>query len=370
MLTAESLKRRARELGFDLCGIAPAGPVSEPGRIHQWIARGYAGDMGYLPRTARVREDVRHVLPSARSVIVTGTAYNVDRPYSVEITDPGEAVVSRYAWGDDYHDIVGRRLDQLLGWMRAEHDAPFEARASVDTAPIHERAFAQAAGLGWIGKHGCLINRELGSWIFLGEILCSLPLVPDDPVADGCGACELCLEACPTGALVEPHVLDATRCVSYLTIELRRGIPEHLRGQVGGRVYGCDVCQDVCPWNQAVSCSGDEAWQPRPALDHPRLIDLWNRTDEGLAVLTRGTAMTRASVTALRRNLAVALGNAADPAATPALDVPRADADRPSLDDRMVQDHVHWARDRRYADDGLETQEGQPPRHRPPHPVE
>jgi epoxyqueuosine reductase len=347
MLTAESVKSRARELGFDLCGIAPAESVPGPGRIREWIARGYAGDMGYLPRTAGVREDIRRVLPSARSVIVTGTMYNVDRPYSVEITDPGEAVVSRYAWGDDYHEVVGRRLDALLGWMRTEHDAPFEARASVDTAPVHERAYAQAAGLGWIGKHGCLINRQLGSWIFLGEIVCSLPLVPDDPVADGCGACSLCLEACPTGALVEPHVLDARRCVSYLTIELRREIPEPLRAPMGTRVYGCDVCQDVCPWNQAAPCSGDASWQPRGTIDHPRLVDLWNRTDEGLAALARGTAMTRASVTALRRNLAVALGNSADPAAAPVLDCRFADADTPSIDDRVVQGHVRWARNRR-----------------------
>jgi epoxyqueuosine reductase len=347
MLTAESVKTRARELGFDLCGIAPAEGVPDSGRIRDWIARGYAGDMGYLPRTARVREDIRRVLPSARSVVVTGTMYNVDRPYSVENTDPGEAVVSRYAWGEDYHEVIGRRLDDLLGWMRAEHDAPFEARAFVDTAPVHERAYAQAAGLGWIGKHGCLINHQLGSWIFLGEIACSLALVPDQSVADGCGACTLCLEACPTGALVEPHVLDATRCLSYLTIELRRAIPEPLRFPTGTRVYGCDVCQDVCPWNQAAPCSDDPAWHPREALDHPRLVDLWNRTDEELAALARGTAMTRASVTALRRNLAVALGNTTDPGATSALDSRRADADTPSIDDRMVQQHVRWARDRR-----------------------
>ena len=364
MLTAESVKTRARELGFDLCGIAGAERVAEAGRIREWIARGYAGDMGYLPRTARAREDIRDLLPSARSVIVTGTMYNVDRPYSVEITDPGEAVVSRYAWGDDYHDVVGRRLDALLGWMRAEHGAPFEARASVDTAPVHERAYAQAGGLGWIGKHGCLINGQLGSWIFLGEIACSLPLVPDDPVADGCGACALCLEACPTGALVEPHVLDATRCLSYLTIELRREIPEPLRAPVGTRVYGCDVCQDVCPWNQSAPRSDDPAWQPRAALDHPRLVDLWNRPDQSLAALTRGTAMTRASVTSLRRNLAVALGNSADPAAPSALDSRRADPEAPSIDDGMVQGHVRWALGRRRTD-------GDPgASRRPPYPVE
>jgi epoxyqueuosine reductase len=309
MLTGTSVKARARTLGFDLCGIAPAEAVPDAARIGEWIARGYAGDMGYLPRTARRREDVRRYLPSARSVIVTGTLYNVDRPYSVEIADPAEAVVSRYAWGDDYHQIVGGRLDQLLDWMRAEHGAPFEARASVDTAPVHERAYAQAAGVGWIGKNGCVINDRIGSWIFLGEIVCSLPLAPDAPAVDECGTCTLCLEACPTGALVAPHVLDARRCVSYLTIELRRDIPEPFRAGIGTRVYGCDVCQDVCPWNRSAPVSDDAAWQPRAGLDRPRLTDLWRRTDAALANLTRGTAMTRASVAALRRNIAVALAN-------------------------------------------------------------
>jgi len=313
MLTAESVKAEARIVGFDLCGIVPAEAVPEAGRIGEWIARGYAGDMGYLPRTARRREDVRRYLPSARSVIVTGTLYNVDRPYSVEVADSAEAVVSRYAWGDDYHGVVGHRLEELLAWMRAEHGAPFEATTCVDTPPVHERSYAQSAGIGWIGKNGCVINDRIGSWIFLGEIVCSLPLAPDAPAFDQCGACALCLEACPTGALVEPHVLDARRCISYLTIELRREIPESFRPAIGTRVYGCDVCQDVCPWNQSAPASEDPAWQPRAGLDHPRIVDLCRRTDAELAELTRGTAMTRASVTALRRNLKIALENSASP---------------------------------------------------------
>jgi epoxyqueuosine reductase len=310
MLTAASVKARARQLGFDLCGIAPAESVTEPDRIKEWVARGYAGDMGYLPRTVRMRADVRRCLPSARSVIVTGTLYNVDRPYSVDVTDPARAVVSRYAWGDDYHEVITRRLDELLDWMHAEHGAPFEARACVDTAPVHERAYAQAAGLGWIGKNGCVINQRLGSWIFLGEIVSSLSLAPDAPATDRCGDCTRCLDACPSGALVEPRVLDARRCVSYLTIELRREIPANLRPALGARVYGCDACQDVCPWNRSAPTSGDPTWQPRPGLDAPRLVDLWRRTDAELTELTRGTAMTRVSASALRRNVAVAMANA------------------------------------------------------------
>jgi epoxyqueuosine reductase len=309
MLTAESVRQHARTLGFDVCGVAPAEALAEAGRIREWLARGYAGDMGYLPRTAHLREDVRRVLPSARSVIVTGTVYNTDRPYSVESTDPSQALISRYAWGEDYHEVVGRRLDRLLDWMRAEHGAPLEACAWVDTGPVHERAHAERAGLGWIGKHGCLINPDLGSWLFLSAIVCSLALAPDEPILDRCGTCNLCVEACPTGAIVEPRVLDARRCLSYLTIELRRDIPEPLRAAVGTRVFGCDICQDVCPWNQAAARSDDPAWQPRPGLDRPSLLELWGRSDQELAGLIRGSALSRAGVSGLRRNLAVALGN-------------------------------------------------------------
>ncbi len=369
MLTAGSVKRHALALGFDLCGVAPAEAVPDAGRVREWVARGYGGDMGYLPRTARLREDVRRVLPSARSVVVTGTVYNTNRPYSIEIADAGEALVSRYAWGEDYHDIIGRRLDSLLGWMRAQHPSPFDARAFVDVGPVHERAYAERAGIGWIGKHGCLINPGLGSWLFLAEIVCSMPLAPDQPAVDRCGACTRCLDACPTGAIVEPHVLDATRCVSYLTIELRRRIPEPLREGIGAHVFGCDVCQDVCPWNRSAATSDDPAWQPRPALDRPRLADLWRRSDEGLAGLTQGSALARAGVTSLRRNLAVALGNCVDPGPaavlTPSIrpehsrgarsGSPRpgprgrttgTGADSASLDDPMVQEHVEWARNR------------------------
>lgn len=267
--------------------------------------------MGYLPRTARKREDVRNVLPSARSVVVTGTLYNADRPNSVEITDPEEAIVSRYAWGDDYHGVVGRRLERLLAWMRSVHGAPFDALACVDTGPVHERTHAQHAGLGWIGRNGCLINAELGSWLFLAVIVCSLPLEPDEPALDRCGTCTLCLEACPTGALVGPGVLDARRCISYLTIELRREISVEFHAPIGTRVFGCDVCQDVCPWNRSAPCSDDPAWQPRPGLDRPRLADLCRKTDDELAALIDGTALTRARIAGLRRNLELALGNGA-----------------------------------------------------------
>jgi epoxyqueuosine reductase len=306
-LTAGAIKARARALGFDLCGVARAEAYPELAWFAEWLARGYAGGMQYLVRTAHRRADVRHVLPSARSVIVLGTNYHIDRPYSVEISDPGEAFIARYARGDDYHAVLGRRVDALLAWMREANGEPFEARAYTDTGPVQERIYAQRAGLGWIGKNTCLISPDLGSWIFLSEILCSLDLDADEPGLDRCGACTLCLEACPTGAIVEPRVLDATRCLSYLTIELRGEMPGPWRDRIGTHVFGCDICQEVCPWNQSPPVSRDPAWQPRPALDRPRLAALASLDDGELARIIEGTALTRAGVVGLRRNLRAAL---------------------------------------------------------------
>jgi epoxyqueuosine reductase len=309
-LTAQAVKAKAREVGFDLCGIAPAGDLEELGFLREWIARGYAGSMGYLERSAGRRSDVRHVLPSAQSVIVTGTVYNTARPYSTERDDPGRADVARYAWGDDYHDVLGRRLEELLAWMRSVSPEPFEARAYVDTGPVQERVYARHAGIGWIGKNTCVINPRLGSWVFLAEIICSLPLEPDEPALDQCGTCSLCLEACPTQALVAPGVLDATRCISYLTIEHRGPVPEPLKAGIGSRVYGCDVCQEVCPWNAAAPTSGDPAWQARPDWDRPVLRDLAAADDDELRQALMGSAMKRAKLEGLRRNVAIAMENA------------------------------------------------------------
>jgi epoxyqueuosine reductase len=205
--------------------------------------------------------------------------------------------------------VLGARLEALLAWMRAESPEPFEAKAYVDTGPVQERVYAQYAGLGWIGKNTCVINPEIGSWLFLGEIICTLALEPDAEALEQCGSCTRCLDACPTGALVEPGVLDSNRCISYLTIELRGPVPEQFRASIGTHVYGCDICQEVCPYNRPAPCSGDPAWQPRRALDLPALVDLWCRSDDDLRAMVKGTAMTRAKLTGLRRNLAIALEN-------------------------------------------------------------
>ena len=343
-VTAAAVKARARELGFDLCGIAPVDDFPELGFLREWIDRGYAGQMGWMRRSVERRMNARAVVRGARTVIVTATLYNTDRPYSVDPHAPGTAQVSRYAWGDDYHDILKPRLLALVDWMRAREPAPFEARAYVDTGPVQERVYAQYAGLGWIGKNTCLINAEVGSWLFLGEILCTLPLETDAEGLEQCGTCTRCLEACPTGALVAPGVLDSTRCLSYLTIELRGSVPEAQRAALAEHVYGCDICQEVCPYNQPAPRATEPAWQPRAGLDAPRLVDLWRLSDTALWRLVQGSAMTRAKLAGLRRNLAVTLGNSEDPEARVVLDEPA--GDRPSLHDPMVREHVAWARRR------------------------
>lgn len=344
-MTAAEVKAFAREAGFDLCGIAPAESFPELRFLDEWLDRGYAGEMRYLARTARRRADVREVVPTARSVISLGTLYNTDRPYSTEVNDPDAALVSRYAWGEDYHDVVGRRTEDLLERMREAGGEPFAARCYVDTGPVQERVYAQQAGLGWIGKNTCLIHPEQGSWFFLSEIITSLPLEPDAPQLDQCGTCTLCLEACPTDALREPWVLDATRCLSYLTIELRGAIPDQQRSEVGTRVYGCDICQEVCPYNAAPARSEDPAWRPVSDLDQPRLSELWRQSDERLGALLERSSMSRARLTGLRRNLAVALGNSSTLAAAAAIAEP-VTAETPSRGEPMVAEHVDWARRR------------------------
>ncbi len=345
-LTAAAVKARALALGFDLCGVAAVDAYPELAFLDDWLARGFAGEMHYLSRTADRRRDVRAILPDARSVIVTATNYNTSRPYSTDVTDPAVARISRYAWGDDYHEVIGLRLDALLTWLREAAGEPFEARAYVDTGPVQERVYAQHAGLGWIGKNTCLISFKRGSWLFLSVIVCTLELEPDAPATDHCGTCTRCLEACPTGAIVEPWVLDARRCLSYLTIELRGPIPEEFRGPLGPHVYGCDICQDVCPWNRDPLVSVDDVWQPRPAFDGASLLSLWTRSDAELRAELRGSPMKRARLTGLRRNVAVALGNSGGADAAAALESADADERRPSIADPLVADHAAWARRR------------------------
>ena len=342
-LTATDIKSQAAALGFDLCGVAPATDHPELPFMQTWLDKGYGGDMAYLARTSARRSDARKVLPSARTVISLGTVYNTDRPYSTETHDPTIADVSRYAWGTDYHAVIGSRTRELLEWMEEANPDPFEGKVYVDTGPVQERVYAQYAGLGWIGKNTCVINPELGSWVFLSEILCSLPLETDAPALDQCGTCTLCLEACPTDAIVEPWVLDATRCLSYLSIEVKKTLPEEHRESLGSHIYGCDICQDVCPWNAQAARSDDDCWQPQAALDQPSLIDLWRQPDHLLLPVIQRSPMSHTGLRNVRRNIAVALGNSGDPDAADALtDVPDGDL----RSDPLVVEHREWARRR------------------------
>ncbi len=352
-MTSCQVKQRALELGFDLCGIAPARDFEELARLPQWLARGYGGRMTYLNRTTRVRADVRRWLPSARSVVAVACLYNTDRPGHVEMADPTRARIARYAWGDDYHDVMGRRLAALAGWMRDTAGPGFDARWSVDDGPVQEKVYAARAGIGWVGKNTCVINHGIGSWILLGMLVTNVWLDPDDEAVDLCGTCRLCLDACPAGAFAEDYVLDARRCLSYLTIEIRGGIPAEQRPVVGAHVFGCDICQDDCPYNAVAPLATDTCWLPRAEFADARIARLWGLDDQGLERAIEGTALRRAGVRGLRRNLAIAIGNAGPPL-TAVLDAGKVpctisggtgrDDARPSLQDPMVAEHISWAR--------------------------
>jgi epoxyqueuosine reductase len=347
---------RAKARGFDLCGVAPAVKFPELAQADAWLAKDYAGEMKYLadPR----RSDPQSVLPGVRSVIVCALKY--DTPYSKSIDAPGESDsgeprgwISRYSWGDDYHDVLRTKLNGLVSELRARFDETCEARAYADTGPLQERIFAKHAGLGWLGKNTLLLNQALGSWFFLGAILTTLDLTPslapaESPPPDLCGSCTRCIDACPTDALVEPYVLDARRCISYLTIELRGSVPEDLREPIGRHVFGCDICQDVCPWNRRAPVTEAPVFQPRKlpsqntrvvsnAGNHPstaprgcgdspplpidpdqRIESLFLPSLERLAAMTeddykvafRNSAIKRAKWRGLVRNACIALGNA------------------------------------------------------------
>jgi epoxyqueuosine reductase len=328
-------KALALEVGFDLAGVADAAPPPELGLFADWLARGYAGEMAYLTSQAERRSDLRVAFPWARSVLSVALQYDSRAAYSTE-TPEDRGWIARYAWGDDYHDVMAALLDRLVGRLQEAFGA-FRARRYVDTGPIVERTYAAAAGVGAWGKNTCLLHPELGSWFFLGEVITDLELAPDAPLPDLCGSCTACLDACPTGALVEPYRLDATRCISYLTIELKGAIPEAQREGVGRHVFGCDICQDVCPWNRKRRGSGPPVFAPRPGLHAPDLQALAELDGDAFRALFRKSAVKRAKRRGLLRNVAVALGNSRDASRRPVLE--RLGRD----DDPVVREHAAWA---------------------------
>lgn len=331
MTLAEQVKREARRLGFSAVGIARVdastpgpGPGPGPGqpgaaspgqslpallhaRLSEWLERGYHGSMQWLARDPERRSDPRRLLPDCRTVISLGLNYYTERDADER---PGHGRIARYAWGDDYHRVLRDRLAVLAAFLHARRpDA--RTKVYVDTGPVMEKAWAQQAGLGWIGKHSHLVSADYGSWLLLGEILTTLDLDPDEPATDLCGSCSRCIQACPTGAIPEPYVLDARRCLSYLTIELRHGeeIPADLAAKMGNRIFGCDDCLDACPYNLQAVPTAEPAFQPRPTTVAPVLEDLARCTEAEFLARFRHSPVSRPRFNGFMRNVRIALRN-------------------------------------------------------------
>jgi epoxyqueuosine reductase len=320
----QSLKTEARRLGFELAGATAAIQPPRLNALHEWLADGFAGEMRYIPDRADAYEHPRHVLDGARSLLMLAVTYRTKEPAAPE---PGQGIIARYAWGDDYHDLIRERLHALADYHR--HLTPgAEVRGVVDTAPLLEREFAELAGLGWVGKNTLLLNRKLGSWFLLAALLTSETLAYDEPVVKGhCGTCRACIDACPTGAIVAPYRLDARRCISYLTIELREPIPASQRADIGERIFGCDICQDVCPFNRRAPTTEEPAFVPRPDTNPIDLAELLRMDDAAFRQRFRGSPVLRAKRRGLICQAAYALGNRPDAKAIPALTEGLNDAD-------------------------------------------
>ena len=336
---AREVKDEARAAGFDLCGITTSAPFDLEGRaLADWVDRGFHGDMAYMARNAPRSSDPRTVVPDARALVVVGLYYGGHEDDAADGPEGPRGRISRYAQGEDYHDVMEPRLRRLAEFLL--NRGAREARYYVDTGPVIDRAAAKRAGIGWFGKNTLIITRQgYGSWVFLGEILTDLPLPPDRPDDGDCGRCRLCLDACPTGAIVAPYMVDARRCISYLTIEHRGPIPRDLRPAIGDHIFGCDICQVVCPHNTKTSPGGHREFAPRQdGGGRPALLPLLNITEEEFRTRFHGSAVKRAKRGGLRRNVAVALGNLADPVAAPALLLALADEEAP-----LVRGHAAWA---------------------------
>ena len=330
------VKEEAQRLGFELVGISPVRLPPHEESFAEWLRQGFSGQLEYMKRTEQLRRNPQRLVPWAVSIVSVGMNYNTPFSRPAASSEP-KGWISRYAWGDDYHHLIKDKLESLLDSIRRICNSPVEGKAFVDSGPVLEREFAGIAGIGWIGKNTHLISPQNGSWFFLGELFLSIALAYDRPIRDRCGKCDLCLKACPTGAFVGPYVLDARRCISYLTIELKGFVPLYLRPLIGNHIFGCDICQEICPYNVKARPTTERAYAPREGLHAPDLIPLLSLDEEEFRRRFRGSPILRAKRKGLLRNVAVALGNARSHEALPAL--------IRALDDEetLVRGHVAWA---------------------------
>ena len=347
---AQAAKLAAANAGFDLAGIAPVSPKDMPelSAFVEWVDAGRAGEMKYLESrtdTGELRRSAAtHAAPWVRSIVVCALNYSADKPYSIEADDPARGWISRYAWGTkDYHDALLPRLKQVeaaIKQLASERGINVETRSYVDTGPILERVYAHHAGIGWIGKNTCIIHPKMGSWLFLGVILTSLELPADTALPDRCGSCTRCIDACPTNAIVAPGKLDARLCIAYLTIEKRGTVPEELRPAMGHHIFGCDICQDVCPWNNKAGNAPPTSlpeFQPQEQLYHPDLHWLAQLDEEAYRRVFRGSPVKRTKYSGLKRNVAIAMGNSGNKGFASDLQK-MADEGDP-----VVAEHAEWA---------------------------
>ena len=334
----QKIQDHAHKLGFELVGITPAEESKTIHRYREWITNGYAGKMGYLEKHLPLKEDTRRLLEEAKSVIsVAMNYYTLDPPKDL-VEDPSRGQISRYAWGEDYHDVIWERLLLLVDFIKNIAETEFKSRVFVDSGPILEREYAQKAKLGWIGKNTNLINWRSGSWYFLAEVLVSIKLEYNtEPLRGSCGTCTKCIEACPTDAFVKPNVLDSRLCISYLTIELKDSIPKELRPQMTNLIFGCDICQEVCPWNSKANPTTELTFQPRDGNLTPELLTLVNMTQTEFSKKYQGSPIKRAKRRGFLRNVIVAIGNWGSHIAIPALKLALVD------DEPLVRGHAAWA---------------------------
>lgn len=334
----QHIHQHANELGFELVGITPAAQSETIARYRQWIENGYAAKMDYLERHLPLKVDVRQLLAEAKSVISLAMNYYTLDPPKALAEDPARGQISRYAWGDDYHDVIRQRLSELVDFIKKTAETELKTRVCVDTAPVIEREYAQKAGIGWIGKNTNLIHWRSGSWYFLAEVLINIDLESDTaPLRGSCGTCTRCIEACPTDAIIEPNLLDSRLCISYLTIELKESIPKALRPKIGNLIFGCDICQEVCPWNSKAVPTDEPAFQPRDGNLMPKLLSLIGMTQQEFSRRFKGSPIKRPKRRGFLRNVLVAIGNWGEPRAVPALKDALAD------DEPLVRSHAAWA---------------------------